>query len=1125
MKKSNSASDIQRYLKLFRIVKITAMLVFVFTIQSFASSYAQSTRLNLSMENATIEDVINTIENKTEFYFMLRADKDILDTKVNINCKNALITDVLDQLLKDTDYGYKIIDRYIAVSKNLAESKGEQQQKPVSGIVTDQNKQPLPGVTVIIKGTTNGTVTNADGKYTLANIPNNATLQYSFVGMKAQEVNYTGQQTINIELTPETIGLEEVVAVGYGVQKKVNLTGSIASVNADDIIATKNENVENMLAGKIAGVRVVQKTGEPGAYNTNFQIRGMGTPLVIIDGIPRENMNRLDPNEIESVSVLKDASASIYGVRAANGVVLVTTKKGAKGEVTMGYNGSYGWQQGTGLPESADAVGYMTLMNENNINNGQDPIYSQDEINAYLNGTKKSSDWPGVAIDEFAPQTQHNISASGGTEKVDYFLNFGYLKQDGLWKSGDLNYDRFNIRSNVSAQLTKRLKAEFLIGGMKDNKNQPYHDSWLVYKSTWTQVPLWPIYANDNPNYLYSAADGDHPLAITDADISGYKKFNKRIFQSSFSLSYDIPFVEGLTAKGLYSYDYISDTEKAYKKAYTLYTYDESTSSYNEHINQSPSTIQRSLTERENTLMQLSLSYSNVFKESHNVSALLLYEESTGKMDNFYALREFSMDAVDQLFAGNSTNQQGSMDVDDLWEIANKGLVGKFNYNYKSKYLAEISFRYDGSSKFEKDNQWGFFPAVSVGWRMSEEPFIKNNLPSIDNLKLRTSYGVMGDDNASSYQFLTGFNYPDGGFVFGDNFVNAVSSRGMSNPNITWYTAKTLNLGLDAQMWEGLFGLQIDVFSRDRDGLLASRLLSLPGTVGAALPQENLEGDFTKGIDLVVSHRNNVGDFNYMVSGNISYTRTKWQYKEIANQTNSYNNWRNNYTDRYNNIWWAYGYEGQFQSFEDAYNSPIQDNRGNDIINPGDYKYVDWNEDGVIDGLDYYPVATSGYPMLSFGLTLNAEWKGFDINALFQGNAMSNVDYPEQLKQPLYWDRNALNQFTDRWHLTDPNDPNSEWISGYYPSTNTKWTTNYWGSERYVQDASYLRLKSLEIGYSLPDKILTKAGIQKVRLYVSGYNLYTWTGIKYLDPEHPSDTYGYLYPLVKTYNFGINVTF
>lgn len=1024
----------------------------------------------------------------------------------------------------------------VLAQQSGAINSANEQTKEVSGVVTDENGEGIPGVNVLIKGTSTGTTTDIDGRYRLGVPGDESVLVFSFVGYLSEEATVGNRTVIDMGLLPNIQSLQEVVVVGYGTQKKVTVTGSVASIDDEQIITTKNENIQNMLTGKVAGVRIVQNSSEPGSFDNSFDIRGFGSPLIVIDGVPRGNFSQLDPNDVESISVLKDASAAIYGVRAANGVVLITTKKG-KGPVELNYSGHVGFQQPSGLPRSVDAVDWMTLFNEKQMNNpnGGTIAYTEEDMAPYRDGTRKSTDWFTPVIREYSPQTQHNISVNGSSDKVDYYVSLGYLFQEGFWKSGDLNYEKFNVRSNVGIQLHDRLKVELKISGIQDQKEQPYGSTWNVFKSLWRQSPIDPYYANNNSEYLGNAADGMHPEAITSIDRAGYQRNNHKWFQSSFSLTYEVPHVKGLDIKGMYAYDYNMSEQKAYKKAFSLYSYDAATDVYTESVNQAPSTLRRYFSHSPSSLMQLSLNYDRAFKK-HNIGALVLYEERSGRGDNFYSERELVLSGLDELIAGSSENQIANMNGNGLYEDANKGLVGRLNYDFASKYLAEFSFRYDGSSKFPVGKQWGFFPAVSVGWRLSEEKFIKNAdfLSFVDNLKIRASYGKMGDDGASSYQFITGYDYPSGGnpqelpagYVFDGAFTNGLGFRQLPNLNITWYEVKTLNVGVDADFWDGKLGLTFDIFKRDRDGLLATRRLSLPGSLGAGLPQVNLNSDQNRGFEFTVNHRNRIGDFNYGISGNFAYARARWTSYDRATDGNSYNNWRNNLNDRNKDIWWGYGEAGQFNSYEEIYNNyVINDGQGNRSSLPGDYKYEDWNEDGVIDGWDTRPIATKGVPNINYGLTLYGSYKGFDINLLFQGTEMVSVSYPEQLSQPLMWNGNALEQFMDRWHpknpLADPFDPNTEWVSGHYAYTGSAVNEN---SGHAIQDASYLRLKSAEIGYTVPESLTKKIGVKRTRLYVNAYNLFTWSDLKYVDPEHPADTYGYIYPLNKTINFGLNIT-
>jgi TonB-linked SusC/RagA family outer membrane protein len=1134
--------------KLLMTMKLTALFLLASLLQVSATVYSQATKFNFKVENKQVVEVLQKIEGSSNFrFFYIREQVDV-ERRVSVKANGATVEQILDEMFTDQGVGYKVMDDNLVLlspDKNIREIEAISQQKPVSGKVTDETGQPLPGVTVVIKGTTQGTVTNGDGEYSIPNIPENATLQFSFVGMVTQEIAVGNQTTINITLAVDAIGIEEVVAVGYGTQKKINLTGAIASIGNDELINTKSDNVQNMLSGKIAGVRITQKTSEPGRFDNDMQIRGMGNPLVIVDGVARDNFTKLDANEIESISILKDGSAAIYGVRAANGVVLVTTKKGTRSsDFQLDYTGFVGIQNMINQPEPLDAIGFMQLQNEKAFNGGSTtPVYPQSSFEPYLNGTKKSTDWQGNTMNKQAPQTQHSLSATGGTEKITYFVNFGYNQQDGYWKSGDLNYNRYNLRSNVSAEIREGLRIEVFLNAMTDTKNQPSSwPTWNLFKGYWTQIPLNPYYANDNPEYPFFAADGLHPDYMTDKEKSGYQQYNQRLLQSNLSLEWDIPWIDGLKAKGMYSYDYRENENKLWRKTFNLYTYNEASETYIPAAVRSPSRLTRQYFGYITSQFQISLAYNKLFNNVHSVSGLLLYEENNRLADNFFAQRDYSMDAVDQLFAGNSTGQVGNMNTGDLYKYTNKAVVGRVNYDYASKYIAEFSFRYDGSSMFQEGEQWGFFPSASVGWRMSEESFIRDseNFNFITNLKWRASYGIMGDDRASTYQFLSGYNYPSNGYVFGGNYVNAFGMRGMPNPNITWFEAAVLNVGVDADLWRGLLGLSFDAFQRNRSNLLATRSESLPGLVGANLPQENLESDRTQGFELTLNHRNKIGnDLTYYISGNMAMSRTKWQYREIAKQGNSYLNWRNNTNDRWNDIWWGLNNTGRFQSKEEIFAGTIYDSsKGNSMMLPGDLIFEDWNNDGIIDGNDAHPIGyntainksnqNGGMPMLNYGFSMGAEYKGWDLNLVFQGAAMSWLRYPEQLEMPLPWNRNGLTMFLDRWHRVDEFDPNSEWVPGHFPSTyrdNGRSSFILPNSTFVMQDASYLRLKTLELGYSLPTDLTKKVGINKARIFYNAYNLLTLTNLTYADPEHTGDEYAYTYPLSQTFNFGVNITF
>lgn len=1018
------------------------------------------------------------------------------------------------------------------------------QVRTVHGTVVDATGEPVIGASVRVNGTSRGTVTDQNGKFSVeAGAKDKLTISY--VGFMNQVVN--ARDNLMISLQEDAKLVNEVVVVGYGTQKKATLTGAVSMVNSEEIVATKNQNVQNMLTGKIPGVRVIQKTSQPGEFSNQFDIRGFGSPLIVIDGVPRGDMERMDPNEIESISVLKDGSAAIYGVRAANGVVLITTKKG-KGKPKIEYNMYMGFQHPADILKPVGALDRYILSNEVSMRDLVNPTqkYADELMEPYINGTKVSTDWYDAIMKNSAPQASHNVNVSGSSDRVDYFLNFGYQDQGGFFQMDALNYYRFNVRSNVNVQVTRNLKVGLRLAALKDRQRSNNSGPWQVFKNLWRSVPSDPIYANNTaPYYQNPESADDNPLPLIDMNATGWIKNRVKSISTTFDAEYQVPYVKGLSLKAMFSYDTRDTRNENWRKAYSYYEYNEAANAYNGALRNGPTNLNEYSGESYTTLWNASINYDNTFAR-HHVTGLLLFEESHSEGNNLYASRNFSI-PLPYLFAGDSEDQVGSSNAGGIYENANQGFVGRLNYDYAGRYMLEFSFRYDGSSKFAPGHQWGFFPGVSAGWRISEEPFIKNNsrLKFIDNIKLRGSWGKMGDDGSSSYQFVSGYDYPNTsggmysnyptGYMFGGAYTNALGFRAVPNENLTWFTVKTTNVGLDVDLWNELFGFTFELFQRDRNGLLANRMSTVPGTFGSSMPQENLNSDRTKGVELELRHKNRIGDFSYSITGQVALTRGMNRYYEANPAGNSYDYWRNRSLNRYKDIWWGLGADGRWESWDQIIHSMYS----GDATYPGDYKYLDWNEDGVIDGNDYHPIATTtnpggnfqdhrNYPLLNYGLTFTAAWKGIDLNMLWQGAGMAYVGYGEQLSAPLLWDGNALEMFMDRWRPADPkanpNDPNIQWISGSHAYGGSKGTANV-DSEFMIQKGDYVRLKSLEVGYSLPKSWLSPLGVQRFRIYFNAYNLLTFTGVDGVDPERPAELYGYMYPLNKTYNFGVNVTF
>jgi len=1023
-------------------------------------------------------------------------------------------------------------------SKTESQTKNETlQQKKITGTVKDINGKPIPGASVIIKGTTNGVSTDADGRYTLEKVSPNAVVVISFIGMKTMEVKFDNQSNIDAVLVDETIGLDEVVAVGYGTQKRATITGSVASVRNEELTVTKNENVVNMLTGKLPGVRVVQKSSAPGDYNTVIDIRGMGTPLFVIDGVTRDQgyFARMDPQEIESISVLKDGSAAIYGLRAANGVMLITTKSGnsQNGKVDITYSGNYTMQQFLYVPEGVNAQDYMTLRNESTFQNfannylvRQNPLFTQAQMQPYIDG-KPSYNWMDAIFNKTSPAQQHNVSINGGTDKLRYFMSLAYANQEGSYTGGGFHDDKWNFRSTVDAQITNRLKAKVSIGAILDQQTSPTGTGWGTYKAAWLMRPDAPIYANDNPLYLNGDAsllyDGHNMVAEVLTDKVGYTINKTRRINGTMQLIYDIPGIKGLSAKASYDYAMSLPDNTTYKSTYPLYVYNSGTDVYAPTTKNSPSTIQRSANFNFDTDMQLGLYYNNRFGK-HDIKSFLIFEEAYSSWDSFSAYRELLI-ASEYLFAGEDLNQraQGGLPGDRL----SKSVIGSLNYDFSGKYLFDFKFRYDGSSRFPDGSRWGFFPSVSAGWRISEENFIKENLPVISNLKLRASYGEMGDDgSASNYPPTLGYNLTNNvSWVFNNVLSGGVQPQAIPNPNLTWYHIKMYNLALDFGVLENKLSGTFELYKRDRTGLLATGDAVVPGTVGANLPQENLNADRNFGWELSLDYRNKIRDFSYFIGGQISSTRsmrTDW-LEGIAN--NQYHYWRNRTSGRYNNIWWGNESEHMFTSMEEIrnYNRPM--GQGS---TPGDWILNDWNEDGVVDDNDTHPIATSGLPLFNYGINMGVSWKNFDLAANLQGAYGIYAQFGELLTSPLsFGGQNTLSYFLDRWRPADPNadyfNSATEWIPGYYPVTGhdgRRTGTNL------VQNSSYMRLKTLELGYTLPKNLTAKAGIKNLRVYLSGYNLLTFTSLPNVDPERAgADPATNSTPYVDFYSYPVNKTF
>ena len=1025
---------------------------------------------------------------------------------------------------------------------NVTLVNGQDQKIVVSGIVSDETG-PIPGVNVAIKGTTQGTITDSQGAYSLQVPDENTILEFTFVGYRTVDEKVGRRTVINVTLVADNKSLEEVVVTGYGTNKRKNLTSAVAQVDSKEIRTTQATSIAQKLSGKVAGLNIRQMTGEPGSYDNTINIRGFGQPIFVIDGVIRNNASefqRLNSEDIESVTVLKDASAAIYGINSANGVIIVTTKQGKEGNVSFSYNGVAGFSSPTDVPQMANAVQYFEMRNDANLFAGLGNFISPEELDKWRQGGPgyESTDWYDASFKKNSFRQEHNLSATGGNKKVKYHINTGFVDDGSILRSEDLAYKRFNFRSNLTADLTDNFTAHVRFSGFTDKKESPFADGgqfFSIWRGSVSSLPIHSVFANNNPEFINRVTDGQsiNPYALQQKDLTGYARLENQIIQTSFDVVYDAPFLKGLQFKALGAYDQTHNENKYVRKDFKLYDYDPANDKYLATKYNLPPGISNFWNYDYTLSFQGHIRYKNTFADKHNVGAFLVYEARERKRSYVFVAKEYDFFTNDQLDYAKQKDQVTGGNEEHERFIS---YIGRLNYDYLGKYLVEFTARYDGSYRYAPEERWGLFPVVSGGWRISEEPFVKDNIGWLSNLKLRGSWGISGQDAGAPFQYIPGFTVSGGGwweFVDGEE-TTGVSPPGIVNKHLTWMESKTIDIGIDIGLFNNKLSIVGDVYKRDRTGLLATRLVTLPNTFGGVMPQENLNSDRVKGIEFAVTYNNNIGLFNYSVSGNINYSRSMNLYVEEPEFQSSWDRYRRGQSNRMQGVIWMYHKIGQFQDEEDLLSSPLQDGTlGNSKEFPGDFKYEDVNGDGVVDGNDIQPMTFDENPRTYYGLTISCDWKGFDLNMLFQGAANFSARYTHAYTTMFWNESNLPAYFYDRWHKEDPYDLGSKWIPGKWPPARRQPDVGmmYAESDVWRRNATFLRFKNLQIGYTLPKVIVNKAGLDKVRLYVSGNDLFTWTDtfLKPFDPESNTKPIGlgtgWTYPLMRTFNVGLNVNF
>ena len=1035
-------------------------------------------------------------------------------------------------------------------------------QQIVTGKVTDVNGEPLTGVSVLLKNTDVGTSTDADGDFSLVIPDTQGVLAFSYMGFQKLERQVSAGESVQVQLIADQEALSEVVVVGYGTQTKASITGAVSAINSEDIVRTPAVSATSALVGKIPGITSRATDSRPG-NGTNLQIRNLGSPLYVIDGVPYsmndqttafglnsgvsgQNMfNNLGIEDLESITVLKDASAAVYGLRASNGVVLVTTKKGKKNEqASINLTSYYGLQNFTRFPHVANAGQYVRGLLESVQNLGGDPslLYTPEELAKWEAGTEKgyrSYDYYDIVTRNNVPQAYIGLNTSGGTERSNYYLAVSHINQDAILK--DFNFNRTNLQANLSTNIANGLTLGAQVSGRIEDRHNvgvPGLDDY--FNPLLSIFSMWPIespYANDNPNYVHQTHNVNvNPATYTD-DITGYVDEITRAMNVNINAQYDFNF--GLSVKGLYSYNYTNQDFDGFEYTYKAYRYNEATDTYEDRDPSSGALYGNQNPWREkhkrnvvSNFAQIQLNYEKQFGD-HFISGVAAYERSENE-NSYLAIHSVPPNNYVPLM--NFSTQDY---LADEWAIeARAGYVGRINYNYKQRYLIEVLGRYDGSFLYHGDKRWGFFPGVSLGWRLSDEPFMKNLTDGVlDDLKLRASYGETGSELGlgtppTMFSYIGGYNFNQGSAVLDGSYIIGLRPRGLPITNLSWVTNKTMNFGVDFTLFEQKLTGQFDVFERRRSGLPAPKYdVLLPVEVGYTLPVDNLNSDATRGMDGAIGYTNRVGELDYSIGMNATIGRLRSLETYKPRFGNAWEEYRYSVEDRWANVNWGYQVIGQFQSQEEIDNYLVNnDGQGNRSQLPGDLIYKDVNGDGIINGMDERPIgyAQGALPYFNYGLNGSLSIKRFTLSFDFSGGGMQSFLRNWELKFPFQNNGNLIDYFADdHWHRVDPYDPQSEWVAGTYPAfrKDVNNHNNFRKSSFWLTNVRYFRLRNLELAYALPTEWIERVGLKNVRVYVNGTNLFSIDNVKDfgIDPEISSEN-GLIYPQQKLYNFGINVS-
>lgn len=1135
MRKKQQIASFRLAMKIF--AQLTLGMVFACSLYASPSTAQEILNRSVSVSASELEvtKVIAKVQKQSGVKFVFSPNSIEAERKISCNLKDRPLSQFLSEVLGPLGIGYNIVDDQVVLfalrSASVQLEHKEAFARTITGVITSEAGEPLAGASVNVKNTTRYTVSNAKGEFSIEVEDNSAILVVSYTGYATKEITVGSASSIAVTLAAINTAMDEVVVVGYGTQRKIISTASISSVKGEELSKVPAANISNSLAGRASGIITRSQGGRPGADNQTIYIRGQATtgsssPLIVVDGVPRNNINEIDPNNIETVTVLKDAAAvAPFGLGGANGVILITTKRGLNGAPSISFSGYYGDQQPTYLPKMLSAQDYMRLR----VEAGSESI-NPVKIEHYLDSNRLDPDRYPIsnALDEIvrkhSPMYQANAQVRGGNQIVKYYAGISYFKQEGMFTT--TTYQRYNYNLNLDVNVTSTTTATFSANGGYQTSSDIDGGTSQMFRSVYKFVPTAALrYSNGLPG----ESSGNTPFGVLASD--GYNRRNTNNLLTTIGLEQKIPFIKGLSLKGTVNYDPYNYVNKQWHQPFVFYSRNANGEYTRSVSNQENSTqtymwLQQNYWQQNTLTLQGYINYHNTFGK-HDITGLAVVEKRSAKQSDFWGRRNNFGVSIDELGLGSS-NRNDYDNGGGSGTSSQVGYVYRVSYAYNKKYLLEASGRYDGHYYFAPGHRWAYFPAFSAGWVISNEKFFEP-VTFVDNLKIRGSWGKSGNLAGGAFQFLSAYLLRGNAYAFGDGaLVQGSYVDFEANPNITWEKGTKTDVGFEASLWKGLLRIEADYFYEKRTDMLLNPDIIVPQEYGLRIAQQNAGIMDNRGFEFTLGTTKRFANgLQFSIEGNFTYAQNK--LLQVYENGATRNDPQRSRTGRRNGEIFGYKSLGLFTTADDKNNDgkinaadgyTITHNFGE--LRPGDIKFADVNgpngvPDGKIDAYDQVSIGRPQTPGIIYGINLSASWKGFDLSGLFQGAAISNLNVYGFMTVANFnnGSNSAYEYYNNRW---TPDNQNAKYPRATAaPAATYSVTSDFW-----LRNSSYLRLKTLSLGYTVPSKVSSILKMKNLRVYVTGQNLLTFSQVKFTDPETTGEQG---YPIQKVILAGFNITF